>query len=75
MRIPIKIITNEILSEYKISEFEHGRYVYVQINKGMYGLVQAGLLANEILSKRLAKHGFTLLDIALRIGDGDKMIA
>ena len=24
----------------------------------MYGLAQAGLLANELLAKRMAKHGF-----------------
>ena len=56
---PIKLIQNEIREEYKISEFENDGYVYVQINKGMYGLAQAGLLANELLSKRLVKHGFT----------------
>ena len=32
--------------------------MYVQINKGMYGLAQAGLLSNELLAKRLAKHVF-----------------
>ena len=42
-----------------MNEFEHDGYVYVQINKGMYGLAQAGLLANELSSKLLAKHGFT----------------
>ena len=41
-----------------MSEFKHAGYVYVQINKGMYELAQAGLLENEILAKRLAKHGF-----------------
>ena len=40
MRIPIKIILNEIREEYKTSELEHNVYVYVQINKGMYGLAQ-----------------------------------
>ena len=59
IRISIKLIPNEIREEYKTIEFEHDRYVYVQINKGMYGLAQAGLLVNEILAKQLAKHGFT----------------
>ena len=44
MRIPIKLIPNEILEEYKVSEFEHDVYVYVKINKGMYGLAQTVLL-------------------------------
>ena len=41
-----------------MSKFEHAGYVYVQIDKVMYGLAQAGLLANEIFAKSLAKHGF-----------------
>ena len=44
MRIPIKLIPNEILEEYKVSEFEHDVYFYVKINKGMYGLAQTVLL-------------------------------
>jgi hypothetical protein len=36
----------------------HNDYVYVEINKGMYGLPQAGLLANELLARRLAKYGY-----------------
>ena len=32
--------------------------MYVQINKGMYGLAEAGLIANELLAKSLEKHGF-----------------
>ena len=30
MRIPLKLIPNEIREEYKTSEFEHGRYVYIK---------------------------------------------
>jgi hypothetical protein len=32
-------------------------FVYVEINKGMYGLPQAGLLGNKLLAHRLAKYG------------------
>ena len=31
--------------------------VYIEIQKGMYGLPQAGMLANKLLKRRLAKHG------------------
>ena len=30
----------------------------IEANRGMYGLLQAGLLANEILEKRLNKRGY-----------------
>ena len=58
MKIPFRLIPDEIKVEYKVSDFEHSGYVYVKINKGMYGLAQEGLLANELLAKRLAKHVF-----------------
>ena len=58
MKIPVRLIPDEIKVEYKVSEFEHAGYMYVQINKGVYGLAQAGLLANEILAKMLVKHVF-----------------
>ena len=58
-KIPVRLIPDKIKVEYKVSEFEHYRYVYVQINKGMYGPAQAGLLAYELLTKRLSKHGFS----------------
>ena len=51
MKIPFRLIPEEIKVEYKVSDFEHAGYVYVKINKGMYGLAQAVLLANELLAK------------------------
>ena len=36
-------------------------FVYMEIQKGMYGLPQAGILANKLLEERLAKHGYTEL--------------
>ena len=50
-KIPVRLIPYEIKVEYKVSKFEYAGYVYVQINKGMYGLAQEGLLANELLAK------------------------
>ena len=32
--------------------------VYVEIRKGMYGLPQAGILAQKLLEKRLNEHGY-----------------
>jgi hypothetical protein len=58
MRIPIKYIPQEIIDEYNASKFIKDGYIYVEIVKGMYGLKQAGLIANQLLEKRLAKYGF-----------------
>jgi hypothetical protein len=32
--------------------------IYVKIQKGMYGLPQAGILAQNLLKERLNKHGY-----------------
>ena len=41
MRIPIKIIPQEIFYKYKLNEIEENGWVYIKIFKGMYGLPQA----------------------------------
>jgi hypothetical protein len=32
--------------------------VYIEVQKGIYGLLQAGILANQLLAHRLAIHGY-----------------
>jgi hypothetical protein len=32
-------------------------HVYIEVQKGMYGLPQADILANQLLAHRLAVHG------------------
>ncbi len=33
-------------------------YIYCKIQKGMYGLPQAGIIAQQLLEERLQKHGY-----------------
>jgi hypothetical protein len=58
MRININDIPTPILSHYQILALAHKGHVYLAINKGMYGLPQAGRLANDQLIKHLSKHGY-----------------
>ena len=53
MRMPIKLTQNEIIDKYNLKRFEHDGWVYIKIVKGMYGLPQAGKIANELLQQRL----------------------
>jgi hypothetical protein len=32
--------------------------MYIEVQKGMYGLPQAGILANQLLARRLAIQGY-----------------
>ena len=56
IRVSLKDIPEEIIKEYKLKDIalENGT-VHIEANKGMYGLPQIGLLANELLEKRLNK--------------------
>ena len=51
-KINLAQIPEEIISKYKLKEKVHtDRYVYIEIQKGMYGLPQAGMLANKLLKR------------------------
>jgi hypothetical protein len=58
MRLHISLIPDEIIAEYNLMPLVHNGYIYIEIQKGMYGLPQAGILANNLLRQRLAKHGY-----------------
>jgi spore coat protein CotF len=47
MQILVKHIPDEIMMEYNLHELVHEGYIYTRIEKGMYGLPQAGILANK----------------------------
>jgi hypothetical protein len=47
------------MDEYNLHALVHNGYLYVEVRKGMYSLHQAGVLANVLLAKRLAKHGYS----------------
>ena len=36
----------------------HNGHIYIHINKGMCGLPQSGIIANKLLTKRLAPYGY-----------------
>jgi hypothetical protein len=41
MRIPIKLIPHEIIEKYNLLPFVSDGHVYIEVQKGMYGLPQA----------------------------------
>jgi hypothetical protein len=58
LRIPIKLIPLEIITQYAILPLVSDGHIYIEVQKGIYGLPQAGILANLLLAKRLAPHGY-----------------
>ncbi len=60
MRLKITDILEEIIKEYRLDDkVTADGYIYMEIQKGMYSLPQAGIIAQELLKNRLAKHGYT----------------
>jgi hypothetical protein len=58
MRLAIDTLPAEIVAQYKLRDIAHNGFVYVEIRRGMYGLPQAGIIANNQLVKRLAPFGY-----------------
>ena len=59
VEIKINDSQEEIIKEYKLRDKVTPQgYVHIMATKGMYGLPQAGLIANKLLEKRLNKHGY-----------------
>ena len=55
----MQISKKEIIDRYDLySKVAPDRYIYIRINKGMYGLKQAALLAYLNLKKYLETHGY-----------------
>jgi hypothetical protein len=46
------------MDEYKLAPLIHHDHVYVEICKGMYGLPQAGCIANDCLTAFVAPFGY-----------------
>jgi hypothetical protein len=59
IRMKLSNIPEEIIAEYKLRAIvTQDGLIYIQANKGMYGLPQSGLLANELFEQRLNTHGY-----------------
>ena len=59
MRIKLTDIPEEIIDQYNLRQMATpDGWVYVAISRGMYGLPQSGIIAQEQLERRLEKHGY-----------------
>jgi hypothetical protein len=59
MRMKLKDLPAKFVELYNLTnKVNFNGYIHIKIQKGMYGLPQAGVLAQELLKKRLNKHGY-----------------
>jgi hypothetical protein len=58
MKMLLSRFPKEIIQKYNLNALAVDGWVYIEIRKGMYGLKQAGLLANQLLQTRVAPFGY-----------------
>ena len=72
IRLKLSDIPDEIIQQYGLRDkASKDGYVYMEVTKGMYGLPQAGLLANQLLEKCLNKHGYRQSKLVPRLWSHD----
>jgi hypothetical protein len=60
MRLKLANMPANIIEYYHLNKIATPNgHVYCEIQKGMYRLPQAGIIAQELLADRLKKHGYT----------------
>ena len=57
VHIKLSDITQEFIEEYNLTQLVHNGWIYFEILRGCYGLLQSGRLANDLLNMRLKKAG------------------
>jgi hypothetical protein len=60
MEMLLSRFLEEIVDKYNLHALAVDSWVHIGIRKGMYGLKQAGLPANQLLQSRLAPFGYYL---------------
>jgi hypothetical protein len=58
MKMPMNVIPDDIKTKYELEKLEHNGAAYIEVSKGIYGLPQAGKLANEQLIRHLQPFGY-----------------
>ncbi len=57
-RMPLDLFPDDIVNHYDLTRKAKNGFVYMEIQKGIQRLPQAGILANKLLKKWLTLHGY-----------------
>ena len=58
MKIPLALFPEWIKHQYNLDTHARDGFVFLEIRRAVWGLPQAGILANKLLRKRLKPHGY-----------------
>jgi hypothetical protein len=58
MKMPISVFFPWIIEQYGLNKHVSNGFIYLEMRRAVWGLPQAGILANKLLRKRLLPHGY-----------------
>ena len=58
MKIPLALFPKWTSNQYDLTKHALNGFVYLEMRRAVWGLPQAGILANKLLRKRLRPHGY-----------------
>jgi hypothetical protein len=58
MKMPLTVFPVWIKEQYNLDDHAHNKYVYLQMEKAVWGLPQAGIHVNKLVQKQLAPPGY-----------------
>ena len=58
MTMPLNLFPKWIIDQYMLNEHAIDGMIYIEMRKAVWGLPQAGILANKNLRKELEPHGY-----------------
>jgi hypothetical protein len=58
MKIPLNIFLKWIITQYNLNKHALNGFIYLELRRAVWGLPQAGILANKLLRERLLPHGY-----------------
>ena len=58
LRITVDLTPQEFMDLYDLHDKVKNWYIYCEIVRGMYGLPQAGIMANKLIEERLVVHDY-----------------
>ena len=58
MKMPIELFPSWTATRYNLKQHAYKGFVYLEMRRAVWGLPQAGILANKLLRKRLLPHGY-----------------
>ena len=58
MKMPLSVFPQHVRDQYNLETHVKNGFVYLEIRRAIYGLPQAGILANKLLRERLEPEGY-----------------